>query len=177
MPCLDTIMKRLLIMRHAKSSWEKPELADIDRPLNDRGLRAAPFMGGLLRRLDLIPDCIVSSPAKRAIETAKLVRQAGGFDPQPQPDERVYEASANMLRQVVSETHPICSTALLVGHNPGMEGFIRYLTGQTESMPTGAVAFIELDIDEWSKVDEGVGHLRKLYRPKHEMEEQAKHSF
>jgi len=164
-------------MRHAKSSWDDPDLADIDRPLNDRGRRAAPFMGGLMRRLDLIPECIISSPARRARKTADLARNAGAFDPVVQFDERVYEASANTLRQVVSEIHDACPIALLVGHNPGIEGLIRYLTGRIESMPTGSVAWIELDVDHWSKTDEGVGTVRRLFRPKEEMEAQAKHPF
>src|SRR5947207_2904162 len=113
-------MKRLLIMRHAKSNWDDPRLADVDRPLNDRGKRAAPFIGGLMRRLDLIPDRILSSPARRARKTAKLAAEAGAFDIEIEIDDRIYEASGNALRQVVSETGDAFSSIMLVGHNPGI---------------------------------------------------------
>jgi phosphohistidine phosphatase len=170
MPCLNSLMKTLFLMRHAKSSWDDATLADIERPLNERGKRSAPFMGALMRRLDMIPACIISSPADRACTTAKLAHDAGAFDAAVQIDERVYEASANTLRQVISEVDDSCQTAMIVGHNPGMEGLIRYLTGQIEPMPTGAVAWVELDVDRWTKTDEGVGTVRKVLRPKHEME-------
>ena len=73
-------MKTLYVLRHAKSSWENSELADFDRPLNDRGKTTAPFMGKVMKKNELAPDLILSSPAVRARETARLVKEAAGFD-------------------------------------------------------------------------------------------------
>lgn len=162
-------MKTLGIMRHAKSSWDDASLADFERPLNERGRRAAPFIGGLMRRKDHLPCVILSSPAKRARSTAELVNQAGALGAEIRFDERIYEASPQNLRQVVSELNDLHSSALLVGHNPGIEGFIRFLTGGIEPMPTAAFAVIELDIDNWNDIDDGCGELRVLYRPQDEM--------
>ena len=96
-------MKTLLLMRHAKSSWDDASLDDFDRPLNDRGRAAAPFMGGLLRRENLVPDIVVSSPARRARETAGLVKDAAGIVPDIRLDDRIYEAAAQTLATVASE--------------------------------------------------------------------------
>jgi phosphohistidine phosphatase len=162
-------MKRLFIMRHAKSSWDDPRLADIDRPLNERGKRTAPFMGALMRRLNLLPDCIYTSSAKRAQKTARLAADGGAFEPELTVDERIYEASVNTLRQVLAATSSSCSAVMLVGHNPGLEDLIRYLTGAVEPMPTGAVAVIHLDLNDWSHLDAGTGVVNKVYRPRQEM--------
>jgi phosphohistidine phosphatase len=159
-------VRTLFILRHAKSSWDDASLADIDRPLNGRGLRDAPKMGELMRNRGFVPDMILSSPAKRAAETVKLVKDAGGFDAEITLDERIYEASPNTLRRVAADINEACSSALLVGHNPGIEGFIRYLTGRAESMPTAALAVIDLDISEWRAVSEECGALRHVFRPK-----------
>ena len=166
-------MKHLLVMRHAKSSWDDPGFADIDRPLNERGKRTAPFMGALMRRRDLLPDCIISSPADRALTTARLAKEGGAFDAPLETDDRIYEASPNTLRQIVANTDNACASVLLVGHNPGLEGVIRYLTGETHAMPTGAVAVIDLDVENWQQVDAGVGTLIKIYKPREEMNERT----
>lgn len=162
-------MKKLFLLRHAKSSWDDAALADIDRPLNERGKLAAPFMGGLMRRLDLIPDLILTSPAKRARGTAKLVKEAGAFEVMIVTDERIYEASPNNLHQIVSEITDQNNSVVLVGHNPGIEGFVRFLTGKVEPMPTAALAVIDLAVEHWSEVGEGCGTVVKIHRPKQEM--------
>lgn len=162
-------MKTLILMRHAKSSWDDTSLADFDRPLNDRGRSAAPFMGLLLVREGLIPDVIVSSPARRARETAELVKEAAGFDAEMRFDDRVYEASPQTLVRVLAETGEEHKSAMLVGHNPGMEGVIRLLTGSSEPMPTAAAAVLKIDLPGWSSLDADVGGVEGIYRPKAEM--------
>ena len=159
-------MKRLLLLRHAKSSWDDQNLADFDRPLNDRGKAAAPFMGELIAARDLIPDEIVSSPAKRAVQTATLFKDSGGFEAPIRLDERIYEAGPQTLKQVVSEFREELDVVMMVGHNPGFEGFVSLLTGKQESMPTAAVAIIDLNIDKWSDVKNGEGGLIEVIRPK-----------
>lgn len=162
-------MKTLYILRHAKSSWDDSELADFDRPLNDRGKTTAPFMGEVMRRNGYAPAIIISSPAVRARETAKLAKQAGGLDADIQLEERIYEASPQSLQQVLSEVDDRFDSAMIVGHNPGMEGFIRLLTGKEESMPTSSLAIIDLDMSRWTDVKPKLGNLRRIIRPKDEM--------
>src|SRR5688500_5500681 len=120
-------MKTLFILRHAKSSWDDPGLSDFERPLNDRGRKAAPFMGELMKRKGLSPAVIVSSPAKRAKTTAELVTGAADSAPEIRFDDRIYEASPQALRQVVSELDHFRDSAMIVGHNPGIESFIRFI--------------------------------------------------
>jgi len=162
-------MKTLFILRHAKSSWADPALSDFDRPLNERGKKAAPFMGELMLRHAFQPSVVLSSPAERAKQTALLVKGSGKLDGEITFDERIYEASPQGLRHVVSDLDERYPSAMLVGHNPGMEGFIRFLTGAQEAMPTAALAVLSLTIDAWSMVDDGCGRLEAIYRPKDEM--------
>ncbi len=162
-------MKTLYILRHAKSSWDDPDLADFDRPLNQRGTQAAPFMGEIMAKDDLIPELIISSPAVRARETARLAKEGGRLSVDIRHDERIYEASPQTLHQVASSADDSYSSLMLVGHNPGMEGFVRYLTGKLEAMPTASLAVIDLDIDSWKDLAVGVGRLRRIIRPKDEM--------
>ena len=160
-------MKTLYILRHAKSSWNDARLSDFERPLNECGERAAPFMGKLMLEKALEPSIMLSSPAERARQTALLVKDAGGFSCEIRFDERIYEASPHTLAAVVSETDDYPS-AMLVGHNPGIEGFIRYLTGSLEPMPTAALAVIGLNIDKWDEIDDGSGQLLNVFKPKEE---------
>lgn len=162
-------MKTLFVLRHAKSSWDDPDLADFDRPLNDRGNTSAPFMGKLMASKGFAPDLILASPAARAKATAKLAKEGGDIDAEIRYDERIYEASPGALRQVVADVDDEFRSVMIVGHNPGMEGFIKYLTGRLESMPTAALAVIDLDIAAWSEIGGERGILRKVFRPKDEM--------
>lgn len=162
-------MKTLYVMRHAKSSWAEPDMADFDRPLNDRGSRVAPFMGTVMRENGYLPDVILSSPAVRARSTARLVREAGNIGGKLEFDDRIYEASPQTLQQVATAIGDKCGSAMLVGHNPGIEGFIRYLTGELEPMPTAAIAVIELNIGLWSEIAANSGSLIKVLRPKDEL--------
>lgn len=161
-------MKTLFIMRHAKSSWDDPALADFERPLNERGLKTAPFMGAVMAEYDLAPELIVSSPAMRARQTAELVREPAAADAEIRFDERIYEASAQRLLEVVSEIEDRFDAAMIVGHNPGFENLVRVLTGKIEAMPTAALAVVDLEIDSWQEIAVETGNLRKLIRPKEE---------
>ncbi|HLM00171.1 MAG TPA: histidine phosphatase family protein [Pyrinomonadaceae bacterium] len=162
-------MKTLFILRHAKSSWDNPDLTDFERPLNERGRRAAPFIGNLMRERRLRVDLILSSPAIRARQTASLVGEAAGFAAEIRCDERIYEARPQSLLYLLAETGDEFDSVLLVGHNPGLEGLIKILTGGGSSMPTAALAEIELNIDSWSKIAADAGKLNSLVRPKDKM--------
>ena len=124
-------MKNLLLLRHAKSSRDDPGLPDFDRPLNDRGKSDAKLMGRFMHEKGIRPEVIVCSPAKRARRTAELVLKAAELSLTPVYDERIYEAEAQNLLQVISEIEPSVSLAMLVGHNPGFEELFHALTGET----------------------------------------------
>jgi phosphohistidine phosphatase len=159
-------MKTLFILRHAKSSWNEPDLSDFERPLNRRGLEAAPLIGETMKKNQFQPDLIVSSPAKRAAQTANLVKEAAEIGGEIRFDERIYEASPARLLEIISEQNEKTDSVMLVGHNPGFEGLVRALTGETHSMPTAALAVIDLQTDKWSEVKSASGNLRILIRPK-----------
>lgn len=162
----DKLMKTLYLMRHAKSSWADVNLADFDRPLNDRGLEAAPFVGEFIAENKFTPDALLTSPARRAEQTARLVKEAAAIPASIKFDERIYEASPQALNQVITELNDDVDSAMLVGHNPGIEGFIRFLTGESEPMPTASLAVIDLNVDKWSEVSSAKGTLRQIVRPK-----------
>jgi phosphohistidine phosphatase len=159
-------MKTLLLLRHAKSSWKEPGLSDFERPLNGRGLKAAPVIGRFLRRKNLQPDLILSSPAKRASQTARLVIESMKLQVEPRFDEHIYEASVHDLLMVISEVEDSANTVLLVGHNPGLEALLEFLTGEARLLLTAALAHISLDLDKWSEARSRSGCLDWLVKPK-----------
>ncbi len=162
-------MKTLYLLRHAKSSWTDNSLADFDRPLNARGRNAAPFIGELMARKELLPELIISSPAKRAMGTALLVKEASGSNASIQYDERIYEANPQTLKNVISQVTAEFDSVLMVGHNPGIEGLIDHLTGNLEPMPTAALAGISLNIAAWPEIEADCGKLDFIIRPSEEM--------
>ena len=166
-------MKTIYLLRHAKSSWDDASLSDFERPLNERGLNTAPFMGEVITRRGYTPAVVITSPAKRAATSAELVKESAGLNAELRSDHRIYEASPNTLRTVAAETDDDVESVMLVGHNPGMEGFVRYLTGKVEPMPTAALAVIELSIDSWKALDADCGVIVEIIRPKDEMRSQA----
>ncbi|HEX7174996.1 MAG TPA: histidine phosphatase family protein [Pyrinomonadaceae bacterium] len=159
-------MKTLFVLRHAKSSWDNPGQKDFERPLNERGRRDAPRMGRLMRERAPRPDVILCSPAERTRQTVALFATAAGLDAEPRFDERIYEASAGRLIDVVSEVERGVGSVLLVGHNPGVEELIEALTGSRERMTTAALARVALDIDAWDEVGPECGRLEWVVRPK-----------
>lgn len=161
-------MKTLFILRHAKSSWENPDLSDFDRPLNSRGLDAARFIGELIYERRLEPQVIVSSPAKRAKQTAVLVKEIAEIKQPIIFDERIYEASSLSLFNLLREFDDKFESVLLVGHNPGLEDLLRILTRELKVMPTAALAKINLEIEHWADLSMNDGTLDFIIRPKEE---------
>lgn len=159
-------MKTLFVLRHAKSSWENTNLSDFERPLNERGLEAAPLMGKVMKENQFQPEMILSSPAKRASQTAEIIREKAGIDGEIRYEERIYEASPARLLEVISEQNDEIESLIIVGHNPGLEGLVRFTTGQIEPMPTAALAVIDFKINKWSEINSANGVLRTFIRPK-----------
>ncbi len=170
-------MRKLLIMRHAKSSWDNPDFSDFERPLSTRGLKTAPFMGNVLYKNEIKPDLLISSTAKRAKQTAILVKESAQVEHSIQFEEKIYEASATTLLSLVTEFSDKYDTILLVGHNPGMEEFIRILTGDYCSMPTAAIAKVLLNIDSWKEIAANKGFLETVFRPKDVMKNEEPEKF
>ena len=159
-------MKHLYVMRHAKSSWKDRLLSDFERPLNKRGKRTAPLMGELMRKRDFVPDQVVSSPAARAVETYRLVCDAGEFDVSSTHQRAIYEASLNTLLTVVSTFDNDRDRILMTGHNPGFEMLVQHLAGRYLRMPTAALAVFEIAVSEWSETTAETAFLRDYVIPK-----------
>lgn len=147
-------MKTLFLIRHAKSSWDDPAMADADRPLADRGKRDAPRMGKRLAQRDVEPDLIVSSPATRALATARIFAEQLGYKPKDvQVDRRLYPGQANELLRVIQRFDDELDRVMLFGHNPALLDLAHYLSTTITRMPTSAVAELVFDAKSWSKVD------------------------
>lgn len=159
-------MKTLLLLRHAKSDWDDPSQRDFDRPLAARGERDAPRIGKALRKRDILPDLIISSPAARAKATIEAVARAAKLNLEIRLDDVVYGASSPELIRLIRGLPDENSCLLLVGHNPGFEDLVGRLSGSHERMPTAALACIEFGIDRWEDVSDGGGTLRWLLTPK-----------
>ncbi len=145
-------MKTLLLVRHAKSSWDNIGQDDRERPLNERGKKDAPEMGKRLKDKKLEIDLFVSSPAKRAFRTARAFAEA--YDVKKENIEIVedlYHASSANFYKVLSSLPSKKDTVALFSHNPGITEFVNTLTSiQVDNMPTGAVFAVSADVTEWN---------------------------
>ena len=160
-------MKTLLLMRHAKSSWDDPTLQDFDRPLNPRGNRDAPRMGQFLHQNDMTPDRVVTSTAVRAQATAMLVADECQLDDQVTAISDLYHAGVDDWQEAVQSLPPDWNCVLCIGHNPGLEEFIGTLSGQYVRMPTAAIAHLTSDVDDWDQFADGTRvELQEVWRPK-----------
>lgn len=160
-------MKTLLLMRHAKSSWDDPDLEDHERPLNKRGLRDAPRMGVLLRREGLVPDRIVCSSAVRAVTTAELLARECRFDKPLNTTADLYHAGESDWRQQIRQWSDQEALVLCIGHNPGLEDFLSGWVGRYVRMPTAAIARLNFDDPTWSDVaDRSSATLADLWHPR-----------
>jgi phosphohistidine phosphatase len=158
-------MKTLLLMRHAKSSWDNDRLPDHERPLNERGRRDAPVMGSRLAGSLYVPDRILCSTAIRARQTAELVVDALQFGQPLDVREGIYHATPAGILSAIAEAGR-AKTLLVIGHNPGMGELVGRLTDFEDSMPTAAIALIELPISDWSEATSATGRLIDFWTPK-----------
>jgi phosphohistidine phosphatase len=160
-------MKTLILVRHAKSSWTEPGLADRDRVLNDRGRRNAPEMGKRLAKGGLKPDVILSSPAVRALTTAQLLAEELDYKRSDiRVDDRLYAAEADELVRVVGESGDGPQRVMVVGHNPEMTELARRLSGTIDHMPTCAVAVFTFDIASWRDLPAAEARSTAFHTPK-----------
>lgn len=169
-------MKKLSLLRHAKSGWDDPVSRDFDRPLNDKGIRASKAIGAFIKDNDLAFDQILASPAVRVIETLEHVEEASGLSMEPTWDRKIYLASSATLLDVLRGANADAEHILMVGHNPGLEDLIFDLVpddGSSEARdaveqkyPTAALAEMNLDITSWEDITENSGTLTRFTRPR-----------
>lgn len=158
-------MKTLLLMRHAKSDWSADYGRDHERPLNERGVRAARLMGRLLAAEGQAPQLIVTSTAVRARSTATLANEAGEWGAQVILDPGLYGSGADAAVQVATAA-PDVDRLMLVGHQPTWSTLVSILTGSSVDMRTGTAAVIEFDIPEWSRAGKTRGLVVAEYQPR-----------
>ena len=148
--------RRLIIMRHAKSSWDDPSLGDHDRPLNPRGLRDAPIMADTIERIGWTPNLILVSSSMRTKQTLDLMSHVLS-DADTEIREGIYHAGLNDLLHELQDI-PDVGTTMILGHNPGSELLIKHLSGEWHSMPTAAAALLSESNGTWI--------VEKVLRPK-----------
>lgn len=145
-------MKTLILVRHAKSDWSEEGLSDMERPLNERGKKDAPEMAKRLRKKGIRIDAFVSSPAKRALRTARYFAEE--FDEKKdniQLEQRLYGALPAQFEQVVASLKDKDDTVILFSHNPGITAYANTLCNvRTDNMPTCAVFAVQADVNAWA---------------------------
>lgn len=159
-------MRILYLLRHAKSSWNDLSLRDFDRPLKKRGREAAERIGKQIAVENLSNPLVICSPAVRTRETAEIVLESANLAVEPRFDERIYEASLGELVQIVTEISDETQVAIMIGHNPGFEELLSFLTGEHRRMPTCALAKIGFRDVSWKDVRAGEGSLEWFIAPK-----------
>jgi phosphohistidine phosphatase len=168
-------MRTLLLMRHAKSSWDQPGLADLDRPLAPRGRQAAPLVARHLAKHGLIPDLVLASPAQRVRETWALMAPALGDGVACKTLRSLYEAPPSRLLEALRRVDGEVRTLLLLGHNPALGALAQNLAGSgpekdlqrlRTKFPTAGVAVLAVEAERWADLAAGGGRLRELVRPK-----------
>jgi phosphohistidine phosphatase len=168
-------MKRLAILRHAKSSWDDGRLGDHDRPLNERGWKAARRIGREMEHRGLRFDYVLASPAVRVRETIDGVREKFPIEVEIRFEPRMYLATETALLELVRALPESAHAPLLVGHNPGLQGLIVELTHDdsegkrarvAHKFPMGALALIELPLAPWPDAAVGIGEIAELTLPR-----------
>jgi phosphohistidine phosphatase len=147
-------MKALMLVRHAKSSWKERGLPDHERPLNKRGRRDAPMMGERLAQRGVEVDLIISSSAARAVATAEAMAEAFEYAwDEIVFEERLYEAYAEEILEVIEEQDDWVDHLMLIGHNPGLTALANHLSSHDiENVPTCGVVELKYDIERWAEI-------------------------
>jgi phosphohistidine phosphatase len=160
-------------MRHAKSSWDDPDLADHDRPLAPRGLKAAARMAELIVRQEIEPDLVLCSSARRAQETLAPIQLALGNRTRVEVEEGLYGASADQLLQRLRRLPSSTGSVMMIGHNPGMQELAVELVSDREArsrlsskFPTAAIAALNVSAPRWRELKEGEAELVTFLTPR-----------
>jgi len=147
-------MKHILLTRHAKSDWHNPDLEDIDRPLNKRGLRDAPMMGQRLQKRKVQPESIITSPAVRAMTTAVLLAKELAYPSDKiLSNDKIYSATTEQLIDIIRNFDNSKDWIMLIGHNPCMSQLASVLLGDfAQDMPTCSIYALEFKVDDWQAI-------------------------
>lgn len=161
-------MKKLYVVRHAKSSWADQSLSDFDRPLNKRGFKDAPKMGGVLKKLNILPGIIISSPASRALTTAEIISDKMDYPRKKiKREKRLYHAGVLDIIDIINAQDNSHDSLMIIGHNPGLTHLINTLSDfNLPNLPTCALAGIELFLNDWKAVSKGTGKVFCYEYPK-----------
>jgi phosphohistidine phosphatase len=161
-------MKELILVRHAKSSWDNPDWTDFNRPLNKRGLADAPFMANLATKWEFKPQMIISSTANRALTTSKIFAEAFGLPSESFiEDYNIYEKGPKYIISKLRSLDNSLSKVMLFGHNPDMTSLASYFTGQYfDNVPTCGMVHIKFDFDDWDNIETTNGELVRYEFPK-----------
>jgi phosphohistidine phosphatase len=164
-------MKTLTLVRHAKSSWKHPELADRERPLNKRGKRDAPVMGRRIEKHGIRPSLLICSPAVRAWKTARVIAGEIGYPIEfLQREDGLYLASLDNWLDVIAAQDNGFNSIMAFGHNPGLTDFANFLSpGLTHNVPTAGVVCINIDCDDWMLYERPETELVVYDYPKREV--------
>ncbi len=157
-------MKTVYLVRHAKSSWEDDSLADFDRPLNERGKIDAPRMGKRLKEKGVTPDLFLSSPAKRALSTAKRIAAVLEYPKEKiKTEQALYHADEDEILNVIRSNNDKNDCILLFAHNPGLTDFVNTMNNDRKqfigNVPTCGIAAFRFDVSSWRQIDFGKGEL------------------
>ncbi|ARM31675.1 histidine phosphatase family protein [Prosthecochloris sp. HL-130-GSB] len=166
-------MKTLYLVRHAKSSWDNANMADFDRPLNKRGMKAAPFMANLLKEKAVAPDLIISSPANRALTTAEIFAETLDYPVEEiRQQMEIYEGGINHCIRIIHNIPDTVSTAMLFGHNPTLTLLANFLSGEhIENIVTCGVVELALKHENWHETMMDSATLGWYEYPKKHQEE------
>lgn len=146
-------MKKIILVRHAKSSWDDPFLNDHDRPLADRGIADAPKMAKRLKKKGIVPDLILSSTALRAAETAKITAKIlGRSEDDISWEKGLFHAAPNQILKIIRMQKDSVNTLLVFGHNPGFNDLITYLGGDLDNLPTSGQFGFKLKSEHWAEL-------------------------
>lgn len=159
-------MKRLLLLRHAKSDWNSGVAGDHDRPLSKRGKKSANAIGKFMAASGLIPDYAITSSAVRARTTLERAMKAGGWECPTEVTSDLYNAGVDDVLKKVSECSSSDNTVLIVGHQPTWSGVVHALAGGSARMVTGALVGIDLSVDSWKRIRRGAGELTVMIPPR-----------
>lgn len=161
-------MKTVYFVRHAKSSWDNFGISDADRPLNQRGLRDAPFMAKLMRGRGVQPGLLISSPAVRAFTTAKIFADTLGLsEAQIQQNKKIYEAYPEDILDVLQELPDEYEVVFLFGHNPTLTSVANLFSDEyIVNIPTCGVVRVDAEVETWADFREGKGRLVEFHYPK-----------
>ncbi|MCT7589357.1 SixA phosphatase family protein [Aliarcobacter butzleri] len=160
-------MKKLVLIRHAKSNWSNPFLDDFLRPLNKRGKKNAPLMAKVLKEKNIRPDLIISSPSLRTKQTLEYFIKELNYKDEVKLEESIYEAPYENLLKVIKDIPNIHKIVFLIGHNPALCDLTNFLVDKSfENIPTCGIVEIDFNVKNWKDISKENSNLISFEYPK-----------